>query len=122
MSRMDLLILPMSVLAGFMRQHLVWFSKSGLLSFGVKKAVFSAVGSVRWHNFSLSTMSLKMGKCWSLELSKHVWNLKKGKSTIFDQMGHHQTSSSRQKRKMKQHSEPRGKANDYERSFKEHSL
>ena len=54
------------------------------------------------------------------ELSKHAWNLKKGKPAIFDQMGHRQATTSRQKRKTKLHSVPRGKA-DHERSFKEHS-
>ena len=57
-SRMDLLILPTSLLAGFMRRHLACFSKSGLWSFSVKKAVDSAIGSVRLDNFSSSTMSL----------------------------------------------------------------
>ena len=46
---------------------------------------------------------------------------KKRKSAIFDQMGHRQANTSRQKRKTKLHSVPRGKADDYERSFKEHS-
>ena len=55
------------------------------------------------------------------ELSIHVWNLKKGKSTIFDQMGHRQTYTCRQKRKTKLHSVPRRKADDYEGPFKEHS-
>ena len=55
---MDLLILPTSLLAGFMRRHSVWFSKSGLWSFSVKKAVDSAMGSVRLDNFSSSTMTL----------------------------------------------------------------
>ena len=90
MSRMDLLILPTSLLAGFMRRHLVWFSKSGLWSFSVKKAVDSAMGTEK-------------------------------KSAIFDQMGHRQATTSRQKRKTKLHSVPRGKADDHERSFKEHS-
>ena len=58
MSRMDLLILPTSLLAGFMRRHLVWFSKSGLWSFSVKKAVDSAMKSVQLDNFRSSTMSL----------------------------------------------------------------
>ena len=44
---------------------------------------------------------------------------KKRKPTIFDQMGHRQANTSRQKRKTKLYSVPRGKANDYERSFKE---
>ena len=42
---------------------------------------------------------------------------KKGKSTIFDQMGHRQANTSRQKRKTKLHSVPRGKADDHERPF-----
>ena len=46
---------------------------------------------------------------------------KKRKSTIFDQMGHRQANASRQKRKTNLHSVPRGKPNDYESSFKEHS-
>ena len=53
------------------------------------------------------------------ELSKHVWNLKR-KSSIFDQMGHRQANTRRQKRKTKLYSVPRGKADDHERSFKEH--
>ena len=57
-SRLDLLILQTSLLAGFIRRHLMWFSKSGLWSFSVKKAVVSAMGSVRMDNFSSSTMSL----------------------------------------------------------------
>ena len=43
------------------------------------------------------------------------------KSAIFDQMGHRQATTSRQKRQTKLHSVPRGKADDHERSFKEHS-
>ena len=46
---------------------------------------------------------------------------KKRKSAIFDQMGHRQAFTSRQKRKTKLHSVPGGKADDHERSFKEHS-
>ena len=46
---------------------------------------------------------------------------KKGKATIFDQMGHRQASTSRQKRKTKLRSAPRGKADDHERPLKEHS-
>ena len=46
---------------------------------------------------------------------------KKRKSTIFDYMGHCQANTSRQKRKTKLHSPPRGKAIDYERLFNEHS-
>ena len=55
------------------------------------------------------------------ELSKHVWNLKKRKPAIFDQMGHRQANTSRKKRKMKLRSVPRGEADDHERPFKEHS-
>ena len=40
---------------------------------------------------------------------------------IFDQMGHRQKNTSRQKRKTKLHSVPRGKDDDYVRSFKEYS-
>ena len=43
---------------------------------------------------------------------------RKGTSTIFDQMGHRQANTSWQKRKTKLHSVPRGKPNDYEKSFK----
>ena len=50
-----------------------------------------------------------------------MFGIRKGKSTIFDQMDHRQANTSWQKRKMKLRSVPRGKANDYERSFKEHS-
>ena len=46
---------------------------------------------------------------------------KKRNSASFDQMGHRQATTSRQKRKTKLHSVPRGKADDHERSFKEHS-
>jgi len=38
---------------------------------------------------------------------------KRGTSAIFHQMGHHQTNTSWQKWKAKQHSVPKGKANDY---------
>ena len=55
------------------------------------------------------------------ELSKHVWNLRKRKSAIFDQMNHRQANTNRQKRKTKLHSVPRGKADDHERPFEEHS-
>ena len=40
---------------------------------------------------------------------------KKQKLSIFDQMAHRQTNSSRQKLKKKLQTVPRGKANDYER-------
>ena len=50
-----------------------------------------------------------------------MFGIKKGKSRIFDQMGHRQANTSWQKGKTKLHSVPRGKANDYERSFKERS-
>ena len=50
-----------------------------------------------------------------------MFGIKKGKSTVFDQMGHRQANASRQKQKTKLHSVPRRKDNDYERSFKEHS-
>ena len=40
------------------------------------------------------------------ELSKHVWNLKKEKPTIFDQMDHCQANTSRKKRKTKLRSVP----------------
>ena len=50
-----------------------------------------------------------------------MFGIKKGKSRIFDQMGHRQANTSWQKGKRKLHSVPRGKANDYERSFKERS-
>ena len=46
---------------------------------------------------------------------------RKGKSTIFDQMGHRQANTSRQKRKTKLRSVHRGKANHHEGAFKEHS-
>ena len=54
-------------------------------------------------------------------LTKKSFFLKKRKSAIFVQMGHRQATTSRQKRKTKLHSVPRGKADDHERSFKEHS-
>ena len=50
-----------------------------------------------------------------------MFGIKKGKSRIFDQMGHRRANTSWQKGKTKLHSVPGGKANDYERSFKEHS-
>ena len=46
---------------------------------------------------------------------------KKGKSATVNQMGHHETNTSWQKQKTKLYSMPRGKAGDYERSFKEDS-
>ena len=55
------------------------------------------------------------------ELSKHVWNLKKRKPAIFNQMGHHQANTSWKKRKTKLRCVPRGEADDHERPFKEHS-
>ena len=46
---------------------------------------------------------------------------KKGKPTTFDQMVHRQANTSRQKRKTKPQCVPTEKANDYERSFNDHS-
>ena len=46
---------------------------------------------------------------------------RKGKSTIFNQMGHRQANTSRQKRKTKLRSVHREKANHHEGSLKEHS-
>ena len=46
---------------------------------------------------------------------------KKEKLALFNQMGHHQTNTSRKKWKTKMHSVPRGEANDYERPLKEHA-
>jgi len=44
-----------------------------------------------------------------------------GKPTIFDQIGHCQANISWQQQKTKLQSVPRGKADNYERSCKEHS-
>ena len=52
------------------------------------------------------------------ELSKHVWNLKKKKPAIFDQMGHRQANTSQKKRKTKLRPVPRGEADDHERPSK----
>ena len=46
---------------------------------------------------------------------------KRRKPSIFDQMGHRQANTSRKKRKTKLGSVPKGKADDHERPFKEHS-
>ena len=46
---------------------------------------------------------------------------RKGKSTNFDKIGHRQANTSKQKRKTKLRSVHRGKANQHEESFKEHS-
>ena len=51
----------------------------------------------------------------------NMFGIRKRKSTTFDQMDHCQANTSGQKQKTKLHSVPRGKANDYKRSFIEHS-
>ena len=77
------------------------------------------IHKTRYRNHLLKSQRIEKDKH---EIQTRLESKKKGKSTIYGQLGHRQANTSRQKRKTKMHSMPKEKSNDYERSsFKEHS-